>query len=288
MQKIKVFSQVVPFSEELSNYKSAGKSIGFVPTMGALHAGHISLVKKAKVHSDIVIVSIFVNPTQFSNSDDLKKYPRTIDEDILLLEKAGVDIVFTPSVEEMYPKNTKQEKINLGKMDKVMEGRFRPGHFDGVVQVVKRLFDIVEPNAACFGKKDFQQLAVIQYMTDYYKLPIQIIGCEIIREKSGLAMSSRNMRLSVKQKKDSLAIFETLKFAKENASNYSPKELKSLSKTYFKKSNLKLEYLEIIHPVSLIVLNSDWVEGAKCCIACYCGEIRLIDNIQLTPIILKS
>ncbi len=281
MQKLKVFSQVHTIQAEILTHKSKGQTIGFVPTMGALHLGHISLVQEAKKQCDVVVVSIFVNPTQFNNQEDLKKYPRTIDADLALLNESGADLVFTPTIDEIYPKNDSYMKLDLGIMDKVMEGKFRPGHFDGVVQVVKRFFDIVQPNVACFGKKDFQQLALIKYMTQSYELPIKIIGCEIMRETSGLAMSSRNMRLSEEQKEDALIIIETLRFAKQNEAKLSPKELKKQAVLFFQKSKLTLEYLEIVDPSNLKLLSTKWVEGATCCIACYCGEVRLIDNMEL-------
>lgn len=281
MQKIRVLSTVESVQEAISERRKQGDKIGFVPTMGALHEGHVSLVDKIKSRVDCVIVSIFVNPTQFNNPDDLLKYPRTIDNDLSILEEVGVDFVFIPSVEEIYPANSNFEKLDIGNLGKVMEGSFRPGHFDGVVQVVKRLFDIVNPDISCFGEKDFQQLAVIRFMANHYQLPIEIVGCEIKRENSGLAMSSRNMRLSEQDKIDALFIYELLQFAKSNASNYSPSELQKICSDKFKESNLELEYLEIVSKTTLESLKSDWEAGATCCIACYCGEVRLIDNMEL-------
>ena len=281
MQKIKVLSTVKSVQEVIKAQKEQGAKIGFVPTMGALHDGHVSLVDQIKDRVDCVIVSIFVNPTQFNNPNDLIKYPRTINEDITTLEESGVDFVFIPSIEEIYPADLKSEKLDIGNLAKVMEGHFRPGHFDGVVQVVKRLFDIVTPDVACFGKKDFQQLSVIRFMTKYYQLPIEIVGCPIKREDTGLAMSSRNMRLSEQDKIDALFIYEVLQFAKSNTGNFSPEELKAVCILKFKETNLELEYLEIVSKTTLESLISDWEEGATCCIACYCGEVRLIDNMQL-------
>lgn len=281
MQKIKVLSTVESVQEAISEHKERGGKIGFVPTMGALHAGHISLVEEIKDRVECVIVSIFVNPTQFNNPDDLVKYPRTIDKDLVILESVGVDFVFIPSVEEIYPADLVAEKLDIGNLAKVMEGHFRPGHFDGVVQVVKRLFDIVKPDVACFGEKDFQQLAVIRFMTNYFQLPIEIVGCSIKREDSGLAMSSRNMRLSEQDKIDSLFIYEVLKFAKKNVNNYSPAELTSICIDKFKNSKLELEYLEIVSKSTLESLVNEWELGATCCIACYCGDVRLIDNMEL-------
>lgn len=281
MQKIKVLSTVKSVQEAIKAQKELGAKIGFVPTMGALHDGHVSLVDQIKDRVDCVIVSVFVNPTQFNNPNDLIKYPRTINEDIATLEESGVDFVFIPTVEEIYPTALKSEKLDIGNLAKVMEGHFRPGHFDGVVQVVKRLFDIVTPDVACFGKKDFQQLSVIRFMTNYYQLPIEIVGCPIKREETGLAMSSRNMRLSEQDKIDALFIYEVLQFAKSNTGNFSPEELKAVCILKFRRTNLDLEYLEIVSKTTLEPLTSEWEEGATCCIACYCGEVRLIDNMQL-------
>lgn len=281
MQKIKVFSTVDSIQDAINNRKKQGGKIGFVPTMGALHDGHVSLVNEISSRVDCIVVSVFVNPTQFNNPDDLLKYPRTIEHDLSLLEQAGVDFVFVPTVEEVYPPDLVNEKLDIGILGNVMEGSFRPGHFDGVVQVVKRLFDIVMPHVACFGEKDFQQLAVIRFMTNYYELPIEIVGCPIKREESGLAMSSRNMRLSAQQKIDALFIYEILQFAKSNTNNYSPKDLQTICTEKFSQSNLELEYLEIVSPKTLVSLANEWETGATCCIACYCGEVRLIDNMKL-------
>lgn len=281
MQKIKVFSTVESVKDAINERKKQGDKIGFVPTMGALHDGHVSLVNEINQRVDCVIVSIFVNPTQFNNPDDLLKYPRTIEQDLLVLEQAGVDFVFVPSVEEVYPKELNPVKLDIGILGNVMEGSFRPGHFDGVVQVVKRLFDIVNPDIACFGEKDFQQLAVIRFMTNYYELPIEIVGCPIKREDTGLAMSSRNVRLSAQEKIDALFIYEILQFVKSNVNNFSPSELKSICIEKFKQSTLELEYLEIVSQASLETLTDSWEAGATCCIACYCGEVRLIDNMKV-------
>ena len=281
MQKIKVHTSVETLKSDLELSRNAGLTIGFVPTMGALHDGHISLVEQAKQYTDLTVVSIFVNPTQFNNPKDLEKYPRTIDADIAKLEAAGVEFVFIPAVKEIYPENYSSPKIDLGNLANVMEGLYRPGHFDGVVEVVKRLFEIVEPSVACFGQKDFQQLAVIGFMTDYFKFPIEIIGCSIMREESGLAMSSRNVRLTEQEKIDALFIFELLNFAQQNQSNYSPQKLAEICRSKFAASTLELEYLQIVHPVTLLDLQDEWVSGARCCIACYCSEVRLIDNMEL-------
>ena len=261
--------------------KSEGKTIGFVPTMGALHYGHISLVSSAMSQCDITIVSIFVNPTQFNNADDLLKYPRTLEADVELLSTINCDAVFAPSVEEMYPKNRDSTQLDLGNLANLMEGKFRPGHFDGVVDVVSRLFEIVKPTKAFFGLKDFQQVSVISFMTKKLNLPIEIIACPTLREDSGLAMSSRNMRLSELGKKDALHIYRSLSLAKELASNFSPTEVKQKVINYFKEGNLELEYLEIVNPTTLESLNLEWVNGATACIVACCGDVRLIDNLKL-------
>jgi pantoate--beta-alanine ligase len=261
--------------------KSEGKTIGFVPTMGALHYGHISLVSSAMSQCDITIVSIFVNPTQFNNADDLLKYPRTLEADVELLSTINCDAVFAPSVEEMYPKNRDSIQLDLGNLANLMEGKFRPGHFDGVVDVVSRLFEIVKPTKAFFGLKDFQQVSVITFMTKKLNLPIEIIACPTLREDSGLAMSSRNMRLSELGKKDALHIYRSLSLAKELASNFSPFEVKEKVINYFKEGKLELEYLEIVNPTTLESLNTEWVDGATACIVAYCGDVRLIDNLKL-------
>jgi pantoate--beta-alanine ligase len=263
------------------NATENGLSVGFVPTMGALHEGHMALVNRAKKECDLVIVSVFVNPTQFNNPDDLKLYPRTPEKDTDLLRENGCDVAFFPGRDDVYPKDLVIQTVDLGEMEKVMEGAFRPGHFKGVVQVVWRLFDLVKPTKAYFGLKDFQQVAVIKYMVKKLQLPVEIVPCPTLREPSGLAMSSRNMRLSERQKEDAVVIFRTLTFMKENASNYSPAELTALGSKTIEESSLKLEYLQIVDSVSLKPLGNVWSESATACIAAYCGEVRLIDNMTL-------
>lgn len=278
---MKVYSTISEIQAEISSLKVKGLTVGFVPTMGALHYGHISLVASAMKQCDITIVSIFVNPTQFNNPDDLLKYPRTLEADVELLSTIKCDIVFAPSVEEMYPENFQPIQINLGKLAEVMEGKFRPGHFDGVVNIVSRLFDIVKPTKAFFGLKDFQQVSVIKFMTKELNLPIEIVPCPTLREDSGLAMSSRNLRLSESDKDDALIIYNSLVKAKELANSFSPNEVKGKIISFFKMGKLELEYLEIVDPITLESLESDWVNGATACIVAFCGDVRLIDNMQL-------
>jgi len=263
------------------NASENGLSVGFVPTMGALHEGHMALVQRAKKECDWVIVSVFVNPTQFNNQDDLKLYPRTPEKDSALLQNNGCDVAFFPNVDDVYPKGLVIPTVELGEMEKVMEGAFRPGHFKGVVQVVWRLFDLVKPTKAYFGLKDFQQVAVIQHMVRTLELPVEIVPCPTLREPSGLAMSSRNMRLTDEQKEEAVVIFRTLSFMKEKTSAHSPSELTVLGSKMIEESSLKLEYLQIVDSVSLKPLVDHWSESATVCIAAYCGEVRLIDNMTL-------
>ena len=279
---MKVYSTISELQDALNLLKKNGAKIGFVPTMGALHNGHISLVKESNNQCDITIVSIYVNPTQFNNSSDLEHYPRTLEQDLLLLEKEKCDIVFTPSNEEIYPNNFDKISLNLGQLAEIMEGKFRPGHFEGVVNVVYRLFDIVKPNKAFFGLKDFQQVAVIKYMVKELNLPVEIIPCPTLREDGGLAMSSRNLRLREQDKANALILFKTLDFAKSlTKQGRSPREVQKEAVKFFKASNLELEYFEIVDPLTLTSLENEWVNNSTACIVAYCNDVRLIDNLEL-------
>ena len=260
--------------------KNEEKTIGFVPTMGALHQGHISLVKKCCEQNDVCIVSIFVNPTQFNNPTDLEKYPRTIEEDTKILKEAGADIVFVPSVQEIHPEPDNCQ-FDFGLLDKVMEGKFRPGHFNGVVQVVSRLFDIVKPDRAYFGEKDFQQLAIIRQMVRQLNIPVEIVPMPIRREDSGLAMSSRNQRLTGDQKTEAVNIYRILSDSKALYNQKTVDEVRiwvveSINKIPF----LEVEYFEIVDGNTLQQIV-DWkdTDYAVGCITVFCGEVRLIDNI---------
>lgn len=264
----------------IGNFKREGKSIGFVPTMGALHEGHLSLVKESKKNSDITVVSIFVNPTQFNDPEDLKRYPRTLDKDVELLERTGCDIAFAPSVEEIYPEPDTR-KFDFGYLESVMEGAKRPGHFNGVGQVVSRLFDIVRPDKAFFGMKDFQQIAIIKQMVKQLHSPVQIVPCPIVREESGLARSSRNTLLDEEHRKNAPHIYATLKKAREMASSMGVAELKKwIADEINRNPYLETEYVEIVDDTTLKI-TEDWKEpGTKvACVAVYAGKIRLIDNI---------
>ncbi|MBK7468615.1 MAG: pantoate--beta-alanine ligase [Saprospiraceae bacterium] len=214
---MQTINTVLELQQTILNLKKQGKKISFIPTMGALHKGHTSLIKIGKKHADITIASIFINPTQFNNPDDLKKYPRMLDNDKLLLEKKSCDILFTPSIEEIYPKNLETKvNIDLNELEKPMEGEFRPGHFEGMMQVVKRLLDIVMPDYLIMGQKDFQQFTIVAYMIKVLKIPVELIVAPTLREKDGLAMSSRNMRLSPKMRAISPIIYQELVKAKED------------------------------------------------------------------------
>ena len=263
----------------LNDLPSSAK-VSLVPTMGALHSGHLTLVEKAMELGDTVIVSIFVNPKQFNNPEDLEKYPRSLDSDVELLKTVGKLIVFAPTVDEIYPENFKDVKIDLGYLEETMEGVYRPGHFKGVVNVCHRLIDVTRCDYALFGLKDYQQLAVIQFMKDALEMDVEIVPCETAREPSGLASSSRNRRLSEQDAIDAEIIYKTMRQSKDWSANNTPEETIKKAKAYFSESPLELEYLEIVHPASLRPLK-EWVQGARMCISAYCSGVRLIDNMEI-------
>ncbi|MES2798755.1 MAG: pantoate--beta-alanine ligase [Bacteroidota bacterium] len=281
MSKAIVFYTSVQLQSHLIAVRLNNKSIGFVPTMGALHEGHMALVARAKEECDLVVVSIFVNPTQFNNPTDLEKYPRMPEKDVEMLSTLGEIIVFIPTPEEIYPENNHFPGVQLGLLDSVLEGKFRAGHFKGVTHVVYNLFAIVQPQKAYFGKKDYQQVAVIREMIRQLHLPVELVACATLRESSGLAKSSRNMRLSSEEKEDALIIIDTLRFIKLQAIKETPSALAAKARAYFAIGALRLEYLEIIDGASFETLTNKWVDSAVCCIAAHCGEVRLIDNLEL-------
>ena len=282
--------QIITTKLELSNQMAAcirqGKSIGFVPTMGALHAGHASLVKQACAENAVCVVSVFVNPTQFNNKEDLLKYPRNIKKDAELLADLGVDFVFAPTPEEMYSQEEMQQEFtfDFAGLDQVMEGKMRPGHFNGVVQVVSRLFDLVQPTRAYFGEKDFQQLAIIHHMVERSSLSerytgLKIVDCPIVRENSGLAMSSRNERLSEQEKQIAVTISQTLFASLQWAKTSSVKEVQQrVIDTINAVDGLEVEYYEIVDKDTL--QPTDVWDNAVGCVTVYCGPVRLIDNIR--------
>ena len=278
---MKLIQTIQELRTELDALRKEGKTIGLVPTMGALHAGHASLVKRAVAENDVVVVSDFVNPTQFNDKNDLLKYPRTLDADCKLLEECGASFVFAPSVEEIYPEpDTRQ--FSYAPLDTVMEGKFRPGHFNGVCQIVSKLFLIVEPTRAYFGEKDFQQLAIIREMVRKYSFNLEIVGCPIVREADGLALSSRNARLSDEQRIQALQISKTLFASVEYAQTHTLAETKAFVESAISiAEGLRLEYFEIVDGNSLQTV-CDWKDSSYIvgCITVFCGEVRLIDNIK--------
>ena len=274
-----VVETIKDLKQELEKYNS--KNIGFVPTMGALHSGHISLVERCVKENDVCVVSVFVNPTQFNDKADLERYPRTEEADKKLLEAAGCDIVFMPGVEEMYPEEDTRV-FNFGSIETVMEGKYRPGHFNGVAQIVSKLFDAVEPTRSYFGEKDFQQVAIIRDMVRQLNLPVEIIACPIIREESGLARSSRNELLSADERKKAALISQVLSKSVNFAKEMSVDEVKNWVIDQFKTDEVfRMDYYDIVDGNSLQSISSwdesDYIVG---CIAVYCGKIRLIDNIH--------
>lgn len=272
---------------ELEGYvgheRNNGRSIGLVPTMGALHAGHLSLVDKAVQENDDVIVSVFVNPTQFNNPDDLASYPRTEEEDCRLLAKAGVSVAFVPAVEEMYPSGARREKeFDLGTAAEVMEGKFRPGHFQGVAQIVSRLFELCRPNRAYFGEKDFQQIAVIRNMVKSEGIDVDIVACPIKRADDGLALSSRNALLTPEQRAIAPEIHKALAEGVEHSKTHGVKETHDMVvETVNSHEGLDTEYFEIVDARTLLPVE-EWSESPEVvgCITVFCGKVRLIDNIK--------
>ncbi len=263
-------------------FKNEGKTIGLVPTMGALHNGHLQLVKRCVKENDVCIVSIFVNPTQFNDKNDLAKYPRTLEADAKLLEANNCFAIFAPEVDEIYNNNEliSTFEFDFNGLDKVMEGKFRPGHFNGVVQIVGKLFELSTPDKAYFGEKDFQQLAIIRHLVKVKKYPIEIVGCPIVREESGLALSSRNTLLSIDERQTATNIYKTLKESVDlqktviETINWVVEKLNSID-------GLRVEYFEIVNGNTLQSVK-DWNDANYIvgCITVFCGAVRLIDNIQ--------
>ncbi|HLN52502.1 MAG TPA: pantoate--beta-alanine ligase [Lentimicrobium sp.] len=278
-----VFERIQEVSSYVNTQRAKQLTIGFVPTMGALHQGHISLVERSVRENDITIVSIFVNPIQFNNPEDLKKYPRNLQQDIEMLEKANVDVVFTPSEKEMYPEENHQ-LYDLGEFANVMEGAFRPGHFNGVAVVVHKLFDIVKPHKAYFGEKDYQQLQVIKKLVKDHNIPVEIVPCPISRDVDGLALSSRNARLSSKMRDAAPFIYAQLLKAREQAKQPDASAEKIVSFIYDSFAEhplLKLEYFVVADGSKLQPVTNGLKEDTYGFIAVFAGDIRLIDNIRL-------
>jgi len=278
------FTEKESLMRHLKNLKNQQVSIGFVPTMGALHSGHLSLVEKSVADNDITVVSIFVNPTQFDNPSDLEKYPRNLDKDILLLEPFNSNlIVFTPSISNMYENGLTSETYFFDNLENEMEGKHRKGHFDGVATVVSKLFEIVEPNSAYFGEKDFQQLQIVRKMVAQNGQQVSIVNCPIVREDNGLAMSSRNERLSTKEREEAAVIYQTLKEVKEKFHSENIEALNKLvTERFLPYSNMQLEYFQIADEETLKSANSKEANKKyRAFIAVFIGGVRLIDNIAL-------
>ncbi len=254
------------------------KQIGFVPTMGALHQGHLSLVEQACQENDAVVVSIFVNPKQFNQNADLQAYPRTLNADIALLNHLSNLVIFAPDDSEMYPADLSFTPMPLGTIGQLLEGAHRPGHFEGVVHVVHHLFALVQPHKAYFGQKDFQQLAIIRLLNTYYGFGIDIIGCQTVRQNDGLAMSSRNLRLTAAQRQNAVSISRALTFVKNNIGKNDIEKVKQEATLLIEQAGLAIEYLEIVDPITLEKCL-DWQQLQLCCVAAFCGEVRLIDNM---------
>lgn len=279
---MKVIATINETQEFIAILKTAGKTIGFVPTMGALHAGHIALLNRATIENDVTVCSIFVNPIQFNNREDLKNYPRPIEDDIRKLNDIACDLLLYPTVEEMYPLPV-PDKYDFGPLDRVMEGKFRPGHFNGVAVVVRKLFEIVMPDKAYFGLKDYQQLRVIQTLTEKLKFPVEIVPCLTFREKDGLAMSSRNVRLTKTERRIAPAIYKVLQEVKERAGKVEIADLEQWAVDQLNKyEEMDVEYLNIVDAETLLPIIK-WSDADKviACAAVNVGKIRLIDNITI-------
>lgn len=280
---MKIFNKRTLLKSFLEDCKQASKTIGFVPTMGALHDGHLYLIEQAKKKNEVVVASIFVNPTQFNNKEDLENYPKTLESDVEMLKKVDCDVLFIPSVEEIYYKNIVSEHFDFDGLEHQMEGKYRPGHFDGVGTIVKTLFEIVEPNKAYFGEKDFQQLQIVKKLVKKNQSKITIKGCAIFREKDGLAMSSRNARLNDEQRKAAPFIYKILKKAKKKFKVENPEIVTSWVEKKFKNHPiLQLEYFTIADEKTLeTTKDKEFNKKYRAFIAVFAGNIRLIDNIQL-------
>lgn len=258
------------------------KSIGFVPTMGALHPGHISLIRKANIENDVVVASIFVNPIQFNNREDLDNYPRTLDADIRRLEEVACDVLFAPAAAEMYPdQDIVNDKYNFGHLDKILEGKYRPGHFNGVAVVVRKLFEIIQPDRAYFGLKDYQQLKIVEALVKYHKMPVEIIACPTLRERDGLAMSSRNVRLTHHERSIAPVIHRVLLEIIDKMDHLTPKGAQIWGVNQLNKyAEIQVEYLQIVGADDLLPIET-WTDkkSVVVLVAAYLGKVRLIDNV---------
>jgi len=280
---MEIFKQIAPLKAFIEGIKRPNKTIGLVPTMGALHSGHLSLIQASKSHNSLTVATIYINPTQFNNPTDLEKYPKSMEQDLEMLRNAGCDVVFSPNDFEMYG-NSSLIKFDFGSMDKVMEGKFRPGHFSGVAVVVSKLFNIIQPDCAYFGQKDWQQYAIIRQLVDELKFDLRLYSVPIMREADGLAMSSRNLRLNQTQRANASVYFQALTRAKEalNKGEDLLRVKRSIKEMVDRTPEMRLEYLELADSKNLNILEGiDEGVVAILCIAGYAGEVRLIDNMFL-------
>ena len=279
-----LYTQQSELKSYLSTQIVANKTIGFVPTMGALHQGHLSLMEQSMQNNDFTVVSIFVNPTQFNNKEDLEKYPRTLESDLDKINQLNDNIiVYAPSIEDIYSTKTESTHFDYDGLEFQMEGKHRPGHFDGVGTIVKKLFEIVQPNRAYFGKKDFQQLQIVKKLVEKHHIPIEVVGCEIFREENGLAMSSRNERLSAEERAEASIIYKTLNQAKDLFKTETPQSVNQwVVKVFENQKHFELEYFEIAEEETLLTCNTKETDkNYRAFIAVFVNNIRLIDNISL-------
>jgi pantoate--beta-alanine ligase len=278
---LKIFNSRQAVHHYLNELRASGKSIGFVPTMGALHEGHLSMIQLARQKADVIVCSIFVNPTQFNDKKDLENYPRPVEDDIRKLEEVNCHVLFIPSVNEMYDSADKWN-IELGNLDKILEGKIRPGHYQGVTQIVKKLVDTINPHYAFFGQKDYQQFMVISYMVKKLFLKIKLVLCPIIRESDGLAMSSRNIYLSPDDRKNALALFKALTKVKEHFKTKAISQIKKEAESYLKSApGIEIEYFEIFNAHSFEATSSKRPTSLIALVAAKVGSIRIIDNMIL-------
>jgi pantoate--beta-alanine ligase len=281
---MQIFNKNIDLKDYLIRFKTQSSTIGFVPTMGALHEGHLALMKQSIQENDVTVVSIFVNPTQFNNAEDLDKYPRTLEADVLKISSLSNDIiVYAPTVDDIYEGETKAQSFDFDGLENQMEGAFRPGHFDGVGTIVKRLFEIVTPTKAYFGEKDFQQLQIVKKLVSKNQLPVTIVGCPIFREANGLAMSSRNERLSASEREEAAFIYQTLQGAKEKFATQTADSVQQwVVKTFKNHPNFELEYFVIADESTLLPIeNKEISKNYRAFIALFVNNIRLIDTISL-------
>lgn len=281
---MQIFNKNIDLTDYLIRFKTQSSTIGFVPTMGALHEGHLALMKQSIQENDVTVVSIFVNPTQFNNAEDLDKYPRTLEADVLKISSLSNDIiVYAPTVDDIYEGETKAQSFDFDGLENQMEGAFRPGHFDGVGTIVKRLFEIVTPTKAYFGEKDFQQLQIVKKLVSKNHLPVTIVGCPIFREANGLAMSSRNERLSASEREEAAFIYQTLQGAKEKFATQTADSVQQwVVKTFKNHPNFELEYFVIADESTLLPIeNKEISKNYRAFIALFVNNIRLIDTISL-------